>query len=205
MNKGNIRSHFIALLNRSDITNDLADTFIDHSIKRIQRVLRIPAMEATLNYSITTQTASIILPNDFLEIIELHHESKSIQRLPQRMMNDNKKNNEQGLPDFFTRVRATILLYPEPTSGTVTLNYYKTFDIMSSDSDENILAKIASDLIIYGALTYASDYFIDERGQVFEQKYQQFLAEIQEQANEAEMVGSVQVIRPASNISSLEY
>ena len=205
MNLGNLRSHMIALLNRSDITNALADTFIDQSIQRIQRVLRVPSMEATLNYSITTQTASIVLPNDFLELIELHHESKSIQRLPHRMMNDNKLNTQQGLPDFFIRVRATILLYPEPSSGTVTLNYYKTFDTMSSDSDENILAKIASDLIIYGALTYASDYFIDERGQTFEQKYQQFLAEIQEQANEAEMVGSVQVIRPASNISSLEY
>ena len=47
MNLGNLRSHFIALLNRSDITNSLADTFIDQSIARIQRQLRIPSMEKT--------------------------------------------------------------------------------------------------------------------------------------------------------------
>ena len=110
MNLGNLRSHMIALLNRSDITNALADTFIDQSIKRIQRVLRIPSMEATQNYSITTQTASIVLPNDFLELIELHHASKSIQRLPQRIMNNNKLNTQQGSPDFFTRVGVNLSL-----------------------------------------------------------------------------------------------
>lgn len=45
MNKGEIRAHFKALLNRSDITDALADTFIDQGITRIQRSLRVPSME----------------------------------------------------------------------------------------------------------------------------------------------------------------
>ena len=35
MNKGQIRTHFIALLNRTDCTNALADTFIDMAMGRI--------------------------------------------------------------------------------------------------------------------------------------------------------------------------
>ena len=52
MNKGAIRTHFKELLNRSDITDSLADTFIDQSIARVERTLRIPSMEKTANYTI---------------------------------------------------------------------------------------------------------------------------------------------------------
>ena len=51
MNKGNLRSHFKAVLNRSDITDALADTFIDQGIARIQRSLRIPSMEKKHTYT----------------------------------------------------------------------------------------------------------------------------------------------------------
>ena len=76
-------------------------------------------------------------------------------------------------------------------------NYYASFPEMTSDSDENILAAIASDLIMYSALTYASDYYLDERTDVFEGKYQQFMNELQEQANDQEIVGTIQAIRPS--------
>ena len=36
MNKGQIRAHFKALLNRSDCPDALADTFIDQATTRIQ-------------------------------------------------------------------------------------------------------------------------------------------------------------------------
>ena len=67
---------------------------------------------------------------------------------------------------------------------------------MTADSDENKLAQIAPDLIIYSALTYAADYYLDERAQLFEQKYQAFLSEIQEQSNDQELNGGTQAIRP---------
>ena len=69
---------------------------------------------------------------------------------------------------------------------------------MTADSDENALAATSSDLIMYSALSYAADYFLDERGPIFEQKYTQFLAEEQEQANEAAQAGSIQVMRPSA-------
>ena len=61
------------------------------------------------------------------------------------------------------------------TSGSVVLYYYGEFDAMTNDSDENALAAVVSDLIIYGGLTYASDYYLDERT-IFEQ-FTQFLTE----------------------------
>ena len=71
---------------------------------------------------------------------------------------------------------------------------------MTSDSDENVLAAIAADLITYGALTYASDYYLDERAPIFAQKYQEFMTELQEQANDAETSGTLQSIRPTYSL-----
>jgi hypothetical protein len=196
MNKGAIRSHFKALLNRSDCSDALADTFMDQSIARIQRTLRIPSMEKQNSYTITGSTTFVVLPSDFLEIIDLYYDKTSLSRVPMNEILTFKEANESGTPKFFSREDENLLIYPSPTSGSLKLNYYGQFADMTSDSDENALALSSSDLIIYGMLTYASDYYLDERGPVFEQKYQQFLAEIQEQANDSETAGTVQAMRP---------
>jgi hypothetical protein len=71
---------------------------------------------------------------------------------------------------------------------------------MTADSDENALATIAPDLISYAALTYAADFYLDERSATFEGKYQAFLNEIQTQADDQELTGSLQSIRPAYSL-----
>jgi hypothetical protein len=197
MNYGQIRTHFKALLNRSDITDSLADTFIDQGISRIQRSLRVPSMEKKHTYSFTSSTSQVNLPSDFLEAIDVYFANTALSRLPMREINAMKGAAEVGTPRFFAREQGVLLLYPYPSSGSLTLNYYASFTDMSSDTDENILAAIAADLITYAALTYASDYYLDERASLFEQKYTQFMSELQEQANDAETNGALQSIRPA--------
>ena len=80
MNKGQLRAHFIALLNRSDCSDALADTFIDQALTRIQRVLRIPSMESIKAYPITSGTplTFIIIPSDLIEIIDIQYEGTSL-------------------------------------------------------------------------------------------------------------------------------
>lgn len=198
MNYGDIKQHFNNLLNRSDITSALTTTFIGQGIQRIQRSLRVPLMERTNNYAITTQTASIVLPADFLEIMDVYHGSQHLQRVPLATMLDYKRDNRSGTPLYFTRENNELLLYPEPASGTVTLNYYGEFTAMSADSDESNLAAVAPDLIIYAGLTYAADYYLDERAETFEVKYLQFMTELQEQANDQELAGTIQSIQPSA-------
>lgn len=196
MNKLALRTHFKALLNRSDITDALADTFIDMGITRIQRNLRVPFMEKQATYPISAATASITLPGDFLEIIDIIYGGHSLDRLTMREMQLHLKTAQAGSPHYFTRQGGSFLLHPTPSSGTVTLNYYASFPDMVIDTDESTLAKVASDLIIYASLAYSADYYIDERAALFEGKYSQFLSEITEQAIDAESVGTVQAIRP---------
>ena len=51
--------------------------------------------------------------------------------------------------------------------------------------------------MLYAALSFAADYYLDQRAEIFEQKFQQFLLELQEQANDQELQGGTQSILPA--------
>ena len=69
---------------------------------------------------------------------------------------------------------------------------------MTDDDDTNSLTLIASDLLTYTALAYAADYFLDERGPLFDAKAAQFASEIQAHADDAESSGINQVVRPTA-------
>lgn len=200
MNYGQIRTHFKALLNRSDITDALADTFIEQGIARIQRSLRIPSMEKQHNYTFSTQTTKVTLPSDFLETIDLYFQNVALTRLPMREMQTYLDGGASGNPLYFTREGGNYLLYPQPSGGSLSLNYYATFSDLSSDAAENTLTQVAPDLILYSALTYASDYYLDDRSDLWAAKYFSFADEIQSQAREQELTGTIQQMRPAYSI-----
>ena len=197
MNFGDLKTHFEAVLNRSDITAALTTTFIGQGIARIQRQLRSPINERKAEYTISSTTSSVILPNDFLEIISLYMGKHELKRISMSRYRELFEANATGNPQCFTREQQRLLLYPQPTSGTLTLYYYCDFPALVNNADENDLTAVASDLVIYSALTYAADYFLDERSAIFEQKFNQFLAELQEQANDQELNGGVQSIEPS--------
>ena len=160
-------------------------------------------MEKSIDYTISAQTTFLTIPNDFLEITGLYHGSTNLVRVSLAKFIEITQGGEAGTPRVFTREADKIKIYPYPTSGTVTMNYYASFPEMTLDSDQNDLALIGSDLIIYGALSYASDYFLDERGQVFEGKFVTGVTEIQQQANDAETSGTVQVIQAHTTYEDL--
>ena len=108
-----------------------------------------------------------------------------------------QQNALTGKPKYFVREQQKLLLYPTPKTGDIFLYYYGEFPALSANTDTNNLTTVASDLVIYAALTYAADYYLDERSGVFEQKYNQFLTEIQEQSNDQELNGGTQAIMPS--------
>ena len=65
------------------------------------------------------------------------------------------------------------------------------------DSDENVLTQSAPDLVIYGGLSFAADFYLDNRAELFEGRFNQFLLELQEQANDQELQGGTQSIMPS--------
>src|ERR1700756_332806 len=67
-------------MNRSDlnINPSLATTFLNQSILRLQRELRVPFMEKIIEYTIPstfTQAGGLAIPSDLLELIDLNVDS----------------------------------------------------------------------------------------------------------------------------------
>lgn len=203
MNKAEIRNQVQALLNRNDVTNDLLDTFIDQAVSRIQRTLRIPAMERVITYTITaTPPASLFLPYslplpaDFLNTKYLYIDGYLLEYMDiGRFLS---RGTESGQPRFYTRIQAELRVTPTPAEGsTVTLVYHAEAADLDTDTDENIFSVILPDLLVYGALTFAAVHFIDERKPGFEAEFTRIYSEVEEQARLTEMEQSAMRIFPA--------
>ncbi len=187
MNKSQIRTQFLALANRNDCSNELADTFLEQSLARIQRTLRVPSMErgnlVTTNVEVPD---SIVLPEDFLSMKYVYSGDTLLEYVDiGRFL---RYAVQGGSPTIYTRIQGEIKLKPAPATGTaVTLIYYGEFEDFTTDTSVNYLSVAAPDLLIYGALSYAADFFLDERKPLFEQTFTRIYDEIVEQALLTEM------------------
>ena len=191
MNYGQIRTQFKSILNRSDCTDALADTFISQGLARAQRILRAPVNEKAATTTVTGGFTAFPVPNDLIEVIAFDADGKNIRFLPtQRWLE--LDYTMQGTPEYWTRIGAEIKVKPTPPAGTVlTLYYYGEFEEFVSDSTETTLSVIAPDMIVYGGLSFAADYFIDERKQSFEERFQNAVIELQNQAASLEGGASI--------------
>lgn len=194
MNKGQIRSQFLALLNRNDCSNELADTFLEQSLARIQRTLRVPSMEKTQTYTVNNIAPdSLVLPEDFLNIKYLYSGQTLLEYVDLGKLL--KQFARVDTPTMYTRIQGSLKLYPTPPAGTqILMVYYGEIPDLVGDSSENFLTVIAPELLTYGALSYAADYFFDERKPLFEETFNRVYSELVEQANMADMAQSSMAI-----------
>jgi hypothetical protein len=186
MNKAQIRTQVLALLNRNDCTDATADTFIDLALSRIQRTLRIAPMERQQNYTSNDVGDNLLsLPADFLSMKYLwtgqtmleYRDYGTFLSLPEA----------QGAPKVYTRVRGGLLVKPIPPIDTpISLIYYGEFDDLPTDTSDNALTNFAPDLLVYGALSFAADYFVDDRRELFEGRYSTIYNEVEEQSRTVE-------------------
>lgn len=197
MNKQGIRNQVKALMNRNDFTDALADTFIDQATARIQRTLRIPPMEKVELYTITDVAPdTLILPNDFLSVKHLYADTTMLEYVDLGKFLSTQTT--VGVPKMYSRIQGTIKIKPTPVEDSVvTLVYYGEIPDLVNNTDETWLSAIASDLLIYGALTFAADYFVDERKAAFEERFAQIYGELEEQARIGEMDQAAIRIQPA--------
>ena len=200
MNKLGIRQQISGLLNRNDATNAQLDVFIDQAVARIQRTLRVPPMERVQIYTVETETnGSLSLPNDFLQLKHLYTSTGTINYTD--LGNFIKTVDVPGqTPTIYTRVQGSLLLKPSPPEDfQITMVYYGEIPDLVNDTDTNFVTEIAPDLLVYGALTFAADFFIDERKDAFEQVAVRIFNEIQDQANTMEFAQEGMTISTAFN------
>lgn len=197
MNKSEIRTQVLALLNRNDCTNATADSFIDLALGRIQRTLRIAPMERQqVIISNDVGDNLITIPQDFLSMKYIWAGSRMLEyRDLATFLN---LVDGTGAPEVYTRIRGGLMVKPRPPVGTeINVIYYGEFDPLTTDNSENALTNVAPDLLIYGALSFAADFFFDERKPLFDERYSTIYAELEEQSRMVEWDQSTMSIQPA--------
>lgn len=133
---------------------------------RIARKLRIQAMEATTDLTISSQTVSV--PTGYIETRRLYLSVSDDKPLDYFVPSDfwrRNAANESGQPDIYTIEGQSFVFAPNPdTTYTGKLLYYKRFTDLSSNSDTNWLLTNARALLLYGALLEAMIFFEDDLG-----------------------------------------
>jgi hypothetical protein len=207
VNLSQLTSQFLALMNRTDLNANpaLASTFINQSILRLQRELRVPFMEKIVRYTIPeTYDASLglAIPSDLLELIDLNVDSDAsglIDYPLQRVQLKEAMTRAQytDVPRVFARRGGYWVLGPTPAAGsTIEIVYYTEFAPLIEPTDTNTISRIAWDAVIYAALAAACDFFHDERGQLFEARYKQIGGDLQNMADGDELTADA-AVRPA--------
>jgi hypothetical protein len=205
MTLSDLTAQFVGLMNNSQLKNNtsLQTTFINQAILRLQRELRVPFMEKTIEYTIPSGYTSLAIPSDLLELIDINVDSDGDGILDYPLQRVQLKEAQiasqlgGSAPQVFSRKGGNWILGPMPAVGsTVEIVYYAEFAPLVNPTDTNTIAKIAWDAVVFGALSAASDYYNDERAQKFEQRYTQITQALQEQADADEITADA-AVRPA--------
>lgn len=200
MTRAELRAYFKELLNRSDCTDIQADQFINLGIRRLERILRVPTMERRIVYT-SSGDGVYPIPNDYLELIGLFHANRRLERVTS---SDAFLRPDSGDPAVFWREGPNYIVRPKPASGEeVVLIYYGEFEELGDEGYETFESAVYPDAIIYSALTFAADFFIDERKPLFVDSLSQALTEIQASAEKDALAGHD--MRLSSPYSGLDY
>jgi hypothetical protein len=200
MNYGELKTQFLGLLKRRDLTDAQADIFLQQAVSRIQRVLRIPPMEKSIAVTYDGDVfhdGKIPIPSDYLRLIAITAtppglgENEVKQKDLETVLRD-RWGGATGRPRSFVRRGGLWTFGPIPPVGTVfRIDYYDEFPALSKGTDTGYLTMGANDLVIYGALSFAGDWFIDKRAPLWEQRFEAIVAEIQNQADQDALVNAV--------------
>lgn len=187
-----VKTNFRQILNRTDITDALTVTFLNFAITRAQRELRTPPQENLASITTTTGFTYLPTPADFIKPIAVTVNGMNVAYIPpQTFFELTPVSSSQ--PAYWTRVGANIYFNPNPLDGSsISFFYYGQFAPFTTGAQSTVLSTIAPDLIIYGALSYASDYYLDERGSAFEQRFQEIKQHLQDQSYDADGPGVMQ-------------
>jgi hypothetical protein len=200
MSFGKLKRRLQAIINRKDLTDQLAADFITDAISDIERVLRIGCMEAVLTQNNWDgQRNAIVIPPDFLEGINLFTDTGELTQVDLAAFI--ARDERPGVPTHFVKIADRWLLSPTPVPGTnVYLHHYAQSRPLASDADENIWTQSALNAVVYKAAALAADFYQmeNEHAARFAAKADTFIAEIAEQDLNEKWSGRMAVPMPAN-------
>lgn len=171
-NYSTLKSTIADYLNRADLTSQI-ETFIQFAEADMNTRLR--CREQIVRAEATSSAEYVQLPADWLEAINLHIVGGQ-QPLRYITLDEADIVNKEQLyvgPHYYSLMNGAIEIVPAPAEDIdIEMIYYAKIPALSDQNTTNWLLTKAPDVYLYGALTHAAPFLMDDqRIPVFAQIY----------------------------------
>lgn len=181
MNYTDLRESFMALVNHSDCTPQLADKFIEFGTSRVERKLRTALQRKTVEIDRTPE-GDFPIPSDLLSFIRVYDDKGIIPHV----------SPSECVRGFYVKVNT---LHVYGSSDTISIHYHAGFPREAQD-DYLPQASAIPEVIIYAALVFAETHFQGEKTREYENMFLTLVQEIQQLSNELDLSGSPKMRNP---------
>ena len=195
-------------LNRTDLSDEIADDFIVLTEADLNSKLRIRKMVTQTTITIDSETES--LPTGFLQVRNFYILSggtkHSLRYVSSSHMDQLRGTSTSGTPEVYTILGDTFRFSPKPdTSYTGYINYYKKFDALSVTNTSNWILTDHPAIYLYGSLYHAANFLGGiEPGQAqqWQQMYATAMERLERNDREDQYSGSPLQMRSEDTIAS---
>ena len=195
-NYSTLKSTIADYLNRADLTSQI-ETFIQFAEADLNTRLR--CREQIVRAEATSSAEYVQLPADWLEAINLHIVGGQ-QPLRYVTLDEADIINKEQIytaPHFYSLMNGAIEIIPEPSDDIdIEMIYYAKITSLSDVNTTNWLLTKAPDVYLYGALTHAAPFLMDDqRIAVFAQIYLARVQALQDESQKSLHSGSPLIAR----------
>lgn len=198
MSFGKLKSRLKALINRKDVTDDLAGDFVTEAVSDLERKLRIGPMESLANRDGWDGTDNaLMIPAGYLEMINFFTDAGELTQVD--LEEFLRYTARTGPPRIFVKMADRFLVKPTPTPGTnLFLHYYRNSDPLTLDTDVNVWTGPGFNAVVYQAASLAADFYQMEDAHAgrFLARAEQYRNDIAEQDLDEKWSGRIAIPLP---------
>ena len=195
-NYANLQSTIADYLNRADLTSQI-QTFIQFAEADLNTRLRDRQM--IVRAEATSDEEYVQLPSDWLEALNLQLVGGMSPLRYITLDESDIVNSTRALtsPTFYSLMNGAIELVPPPAHDVdIEMVYYGKIPSLSDAAPSNCLLVKAPDVYLYGALTHAAPFLMDDaRMQTFGQIYLARVQSLQDESQKSLHSGSPLIAR----------
>lgn len=158
MTFGSLKAALKVLINRKDLTDELAGDLIKRGISDIERELRIGPMEQVIESLPYDGIAnSFLIPDGYLELIDIFTTDR---QLVQKDKAGVYAEDSHDGPTVFCKIADRWIIAPAPAEDQIVyLHYYAETPTLTGDADENLWTRAGFNATLYASAALAADIF----------------------------------------------
>ena len=207
-NYTNLKTSIANWLNRSDLTDEIADDFIKLTEADFNSKLRVRKMVAQTSFTIDSETEA--LPTGFLQVRDIYilngNTKVPLTYTTPSQMDSTVGTSTTGLPNSFTILGDTFRFSPKPDATyTAFINYYKSFDALSDTTTTNYILTTHPAIYLYGSLFHAANFLggiNPQQVQTWQQMFATAMERLELNDREDQVSGSPLQIRGENTVAS---